>query len=397
MLFLSNGAGEDSIARQIISQVQGLSCEALPLVSTGAGYGGVVPLLGPRRALPSGGLVPQDYKRVGSDIQGGMLKLWREQYACLRRERRRFAAVVAVGDLYAVAWAWLSNIRPILFVGTAKSAYHHDYSALEAGVLRWLGVRSLVRDERTAQSLRRRGVRAEWIGNAIMDGLQLHDVDLSISSNEAGLAMFPGSREGTYRALAPMLQAYELLYQRIKDTSEPVPRALVVLAPSVDMQRLGECCPGYALQSVASGSVGVVGKLFLKSGDDDHPVLLCRGCMADVLKVSRVALGLAGTAHEQAAGYGLPVVAFDAPEKVGAPLGWYRGRQQGLLGEALQVVVPNPEIIAATLAELWGNAEERQRRGAIGRERMGAPGASIRMAQVIAELVAGGSNGRALR
>ena len=386
VLFLSNGAGEDSIARQIIAQVQGFECEAMPLVSTGAGYGDEVPLLGPRRALPSGGLIPQDYSRLGRDVCGGMLGLMWQKWRCLRQERSRFSAAVAVGDLYAVLWALLSGVRPVLFIGTAKSAYHHDYSALEAGALRLLGVRALVRDAKTAQSLCRRGVQAAWVGNAIMDGLKVSGCDLELKKGEAGLAMFPGSREGTYAALPGMLSAYEALYRRLSP-EEVRPRALVLLAPSVDMQRLAASCSGYRLETTAAVE-GVVGRLYCDN-DDEHPVLLLRGVMADILQASRLAFGLAGTAHEQAAGFGMPVLACDGPESADAPLGWYRGRQKGLLGEALEVVPPRQEIIVTALEKLWRDEAERKRRGRIGLERMGPAGAARGMAAVIARLARG--------
>ncbi|MCW5868212.1 MAG: sugar synthetase, partial [Candidatus Eremiobacteraeota bacterium] len=65
-------------------------------------------------------------------------------------------------------------------------------------------------------------------------------------------------------------------------------------------------------------------------------------------------------------------------------LGWYRGRQKGLLGEALLVVPEDEEVAARTLARLALDADERARRAAIGRERMGEPGGAARMAAWLA-------------
>ncbi len=387
VLIVSNGAGEDSIAAQIIRCLHKVDCEALPLVGEGASYGEGLELIGPRRVMPSGGLVPENYWRLGRDICGGMLAVIGQQLTAMWRRRRRYRMVVAVGDLWAVAMALLSGIRPVLFVGTAKSAYHHDYSALEALVLRLFRVRSLVRDEVTAASLRRRGVRAAWVGNAIMDGLQLVGCDLGLRPSEAGLVMFPGSREGTYSALPPMLAAYQRLLDRARAGGEVLPRALVVLAPSIDMERLAQVCNGYLCQPTGTKN-GVVAQL-RRGGDDDFPVQLLRGAMADALVASRLAFGLAGTAHEQAAGFGLAVVACDRPADPSAPLGWYRGRQQGLLGEALSVVTPDESAVDAVLWRLWSDEAEREFRGSVGRKRMGPAGGAAGMAAVIERMAEG--------
>lgn len=387
VLVLSNGAGEDSIAVQIIKQLRQVDCEAMPLVGTGVGYAGTVPLIGPRRILPSGGLVPEDYTRLTKDIKGGMLSLIYQQFRCLRRERRNYQMIVAVGDMWAVILALLSGIKPVLFIGTAKSAYHHEYSRLEAAVLRTFRVRALVRDEITAVRLRKQGVIAAWVGNAIMDGLQPTGCYLGLAEDEAGLAMFPGSREGTYVALAPMLAAYRVLLDRALLKGTTVPRALVMLAPSINLARLAASCAGYRWRELEAEN-GVVGQLWY--GDSDrYPIQLVRGCMADVLACSRVAMGQAGTAHEQAAGFGLPVVAFDCPASPRESLGWYRGRQKGLLGEALSVVPNTIEAMVTELEELWNDEDERRRRGVIGQQRMGPSGAAAGMAAIIEHLAVG--------
>lgn len=369
MLFLSNGAGEDAIAAQIALRTRGVDLQAMPVVGSGAAWIGVAEIVGPQRVLPSGGLIPESYWRLWRDLRDGLAGLVVRQLLFLRRQRP--AVTVAVGDLWPVALAALAGLRPLVFVGTAKSDHHHPYSILEAWVLRRFVDLALVRDEPTAAHLRRRGAPAAWVGNAMMDGLEPTGADLGVGPDETCLALFPGSREGTYAALPPMLEAYRLLCGEM-----PVaPRALVALAPSVDLERLGSAS-GWSM--VRTGrTAGAVAELHGPS----PPVLLVQGAFADVLHRSVVAFGQAGTANEQAAGLGLPVVAMEPGGE--SRLGWYRGRQRGLLGASLRVVEDDPAAAAAELRLLLQDPEERARRGAVGRDRLGPAGGGVAMARIV--------------
>ena len=370
VLFISNGAGEDSIASQIIADLpESLPREAMPLVGEGSAYKDLAPVVGPRQAMPSGGLIQEDWRNLWKDINGGLFCLTLKQIAWLRQQRQRFTQIVAVGDLWPVILAVLSGIRPITFIGTAKSDYHHPYSALEAFILRTFQVHSLVRDEPTAESLRQKGVKAAWVGNAMMDGLVPQELDFKLDkTKEVGLALFPGSRKATYQVLAKRLG---------KDVC-----AFIAVAPSIDTNELAQACSDFTL-----GDCPYPGWHTLtdkhETADPQARFFLIKGHLADVLKYSRVALGLAGTAHEQAAGWGIPIVAYEPGGE--SHLRWYRARQKGLLGDALIVSEDRDPDIVEALFNLIHNEADRQRRAEIGRKRLGPPGGSERMAAIITE------------
>ncbi|HXE73902.1 MAG TPA: lipid-A-disaccharide synthase-related protein [Candidatus Nitrosotenuis sp.] len=372
VLFVSNGAGEDAIAAQVAARLQGLKPLALPLVGQGAGYRGAAEVVGPRRDLPSGGLLPGAPGKLVRDLAAGLLGLTLRQLFFLRRLRRSCRVFVAVGDLYPVLLAGLAGCRPLLFVGTAKSVWHHGYSWPERWALRAFCRLCLVRDEPTARDLVSKGVAAEWVGNAMMDGLEPTGADLGVGPDEPCLALFPGSRSQAYQALPRMLEGYRHLV-----AGGTPARALVAVAPSLDLERLAASCPGWRLVPRPGVERGAVAAL----EGPAPPVMLVAGAFPDILHRSLVALGQAGTANEQAAGLGLPVVAFEP----GGPgrLGWYRGRQKGLLGEALEVVPDDPRAVAAALARLLADPAERARRGQIGRARLGPAGGAGRMAALI--------------
>ncbi len=368
LLVISNGAGEDSIAAQVIRNLPPeCSCQVMPLVGCGDAYRGVAELVGPRQNMPSGGL------NILRDLRGGLLGLIVRQLWWLVIHKHEYSKIVAVGDLWPVLLAVCSGIRPVIFIGTAKSDYYHPYSKLEAWVLRTFEVYSVVRDEPTAASLRQKGCQAVYVGNAMMDGLEPQKLNFSLNPQELGLALFPGSRQAAYKVLPRLL---ELTHQLSVHLGRPI-CGFIAAAPSIDIKRLAGELSGRQI-----AETDYPGWLALSSSENVR-FFLIKDHLADVLKYSQVALGLAGTAHEQAAGWGIPVVAY---ERGGAKnLRWYRARQKGLLGEALIVTEDRDSDIVEALSLLCTKPEERERRGAVGRERLGAPGGAQRMARIISE------------
>jgi uncharacterized protein (TIGR03492 family) len=119
--------------------------------------------------------------------------------------------------------------------------------------------------------------------------------------------------------------------------------------------------------------------------DGDRELLrMWNGSLGAMLQHATIVLGQAGTANEAAASQGIPVVAFSRSAHTRTP--WYRKRQIGLLGEAMFVAAADPERAAAEVVTLLDDQARRARMGAIGRERMGPPGAAALIASEIAAL-----------
>jgi uncharacterized protein (TIGR03492 family) len=112
------------------------------------------------------------------------------------------------------------------------------------------------------------------------------------------------------------------------------------------------------------------------------------GTLGALLRASILVLGQAGTANEQAAAFGIPVVALAESHSQANPGGtsprdWYRMRQQRLLGDALLLVPSAPDLAAPAVAELLDDPVRLARMGAAGRERMGPPGGVAAVARAI--------------
>ena len=93
--------------------------------------------------------------------------------------------------------------------------------------------------------------------------------------------------------------------------------------------------------------------------------------MGNLLAASDVVLSQAGTASVQALGLGKPVITFVNPRD-------RRSRfedEQRLFGEARVVVDADVEAVSGALLGLLRDGGRRERLGAIGRERIGGPGA----------------------
>ncbi|HZJ10582.1 MAG TPA: hypothetical protein VFD39_12860 [Trueperaceae bacterium] len=105
------------------------------------------------------------------------------------------------------------------------------------------------------------------------------------------------------------------------------------------------------------------------------------GRFAAVLASASVVIGTAGTANEQAAARGLPVVSFAVPPDYGQA---FLANQERLLGGAARVVASDPEAVAsAVLAAASSGSPHRRTAAVIGPERMGPPGAT---AALVADL-----------
>ncbi len=372
LLMVSNGAGEDAIAMRVAAHLEGYSLHALPVVGHGSAYREPVVVVGPRRRFSSQGLILESLGRLLQDLREGLVLHHLRQLWFLRQQRDRYRLFVAVGDLFPVILLGLAGLKPVVFIGTAKSVYHHAYSWLELRLLRFWTQLCLTRDEPTAEQLRRAELAARWVGNAMMDELVMAGVELPGDPELPGLTLFPGSREPAYRDFAFQVQVVEELF-----AAGFAVQAMVALAPAIDPERLAQSCPRYRFRLTEGPVVGSLER------EGRPPILFCRGILGDLLERSEVAFGQAGTANEQAAGAGVPVVACEPGGETG--LGWYRSRQKGLLGEALRVV--KPADAAAELRELYRNSIERKRRGEIGRERMGPPGGAARMAAELERLL----------
>jgi tetraacyldisaccharide 4'-kinase len=358
VLFVTNGHGEASIAARIARDVRALAplaTDHFALVGERFAADGF-PDVGPQRAMPSGGLVAMGNVRAfGRDVGAGWLGLFAAQWRFLQSVRRRYAAVVAVGDAYAAALARRTAL-PLIFVGTAKSAYVAPYGALERRIIR-AARRVFVRDAATAAALRQAGVAAEAPGNVIVDllaGGPAYDWPGAVR-----IALLPGSRERAYADAARIVDVVERVAARV-----PGVAAALSIAPTLAAERFA---PLLERSPAVAGWTGDIG---------------------GILRGAHLAIGQAGTANEAAAAQGVPVVALELAGDRRS--GWYRMRQEKLLGAALLVLPGEPASAAEAVVALLADPPRLARMAAAGRERMGGAGGAAAIARAIVEVAVPG-------
>jgi uncharacterized protein (TIGR03492 family) len=377
VLFVSNGHGEASIAERIGVELASLAPDVRVdhLALVGDMPSESLHDVGPRAAMPSGGLIAMgNVRNIARDVRAGLLGLTLSQRGFLRSVRGEYAAAVAVGDAFALMMA-LQTRAPAVFVGTAKSVNVAPYGPFEERLLRRAAV-CFVRDVATAERLDRHGLRVEPAANVIADLSETPDdprAKVAATDFDPAVALFPGSRSNAYANA-------EFLLRVVAQMTSTKPRlgAVLSLARGLDAQQFQAAArrAGWNVTAMDDDAIP-----FALDVGEQIAVRAWRGPIGPLLRHVSAVLGQAGTANEAAAAAGVPVVAFEDPGDVRPA--WYRRRQSGLLGEAMMVLPADAVNAATAIVALLGDPQRRALMAAAGRARMGAPGAARRIAERI--------------
>ena len=382
ILLVSNGYGEmailTTIAKAIAARAPSAVLAHMSLVGRLAADAWPTPV-GPQASMPSGGLVTYwNVRNIVRDIGAGLIGLSISQFVFLAKQRHAYDVVVAVGDVYcAAACLWFARI-PTVFVATAKSERVAPHSFIERWILR--GARlTFARDEPTAEALSRSGVRARYAGNAMMDQVASPELALPVNADAIHIALLPGSRSdapANARAAARRLL-------RMSALSRKRVQAFLAIAPAADVAAI---VGALEVEQFAVAQRAAVSGVVAIASHDGVEIALVRDGLAASLAAADVVLGQAGTGNEQAAGLGKPVVAAAGPGESPQSVGWYRMRQQKLLGEALVVLHEDDDAFARDVLALLEDRQRVAAMSAAGRDRMGPPGASAAIAQAVLDV-----------
>ncbi|HEY9085278.1 MAG TPA: hypothetical protein VIN40_04985 [Candidatus Tyrphobacter sp.] len=382
ILFVSNGHGEAAIADRIAAELHALApaIESDHVALVGDVRSQFARAVGPRKEMPSGGLIAMgNVANLLRDLRAGLFGLSLSHWRFLRTARD-YAAVVAVGDAFAL-WMALRVRAPVVYVGTAKSIYVAPYGRGEERLMRRARA-VFVRDEATAARLRAHGVAAQAPGNAIVD-LFAEERDPAFAGAASGfesiVALLPGSRAHAYDDAVFLVDVFADVARDL-----PMLGAVLSIAPGIEWTRMARTLRA-AGRVVSRTPLPAVPFEVLEG---ERAILRAwSGDIGPLLHRSSLVLGQAGTANEAAAAAGLPIFAFD--RGIGRKHAWYRRRQERLLGEALIVLREDRGAAVAEVRAMLEDPQRRARLGESGRERMGPPGGSRRIAERVAAIASG--------
>jgi len=361
-LIISNGHGEDAIAAQFVSRLPSrVAVDAYPMIGSGKAYDGICPVVGPRATLASEGWrnVKGSLRR---DIVNGGLMTIPPALRFLRSMRGRYDRIIVVGDMVGVLACLVTGNRDLVYLDVYKTGAARLYSEMERRAIRHACALVFCRAENLAALLRQSGVDARAAGNLMMDTIP-HGAYHAASRRTQPLAvtLLPGSRALTGESFALQIGALR------KVPAELRPDIFLAVASSVSVEDLARAA-GLSRVPLLSSEPDDLGLL---EGDGIR-VHMARGrAMGNLLDVSDVVLSQAGTASIQSLGLGRPVITFVNPRD-------RRSRfedEQRLFGAARIVVDAEIGNVAMALTDLLRDTDERARLGAVGRERIGGPGA----------------------
>ena len=452
LLCISNGHGEDVIALRILMPLRktypGLTLAALPIAGAGSAYRSAeLPMIGPTQALPSGGFLNRDPKQLARDIKQGLVPLTRSQLSALKTWAKTGDAVLAVGDVVPLLFAYLSGL-PYVFIGTAKSEYwlRDERGKLSAtqpfslwGKLegwsgsvylpweRWLMScdrcqAAFVRDSLTAQRLQRLGISAQCAGNPMMDGLEPtgrltgclkalcipqsigqpigqsigHKGDKFLEADTARVdtakatALYVTKKQPPATPLAIALlpgsrptEAYENWGNLLK----AIP-SLTKRFPCRPLILLAAIAPSLSLTRLQASlstwqSVSLAGCDCPAFRVEGVTLLLVTDAYSDCLHQAEIAIATAGTATEQFVGLGKPAITL--PGKGPQFTQAFATVQAKMLGPSVQMV-STPEEIGPAVANIINDPDRLQLIYQNGRARMGEAGAGSAIAQQLFQI-----------
>jgi hypothetical protein len=274
ILFVSNGHGEDLIASKIIKSIKALNKDVdifvLPMIGKGFIFSEIekITIIGPQKETNSGGFI--SWKTLLSNFFSGIFFVHLKQLK--NAAKKQYDVVVTVGDFipFFLSFCFL-KYQKIIMIATAKSDFFQKHFLLEKFFIKKAKACFLARDRVTADNLLAERIDTKYLGNVMMDSLDIKKTD-KISKN-ISLGILPGSRK----------EAYDNIFF-IKKVIDYLPKSWkieIALSSNLDENKILAVFPACKLIK-----------------------------FEEMLKEADAVIGMAGTANEQVIGCGIPLFVF---------------------------------------------------------------------------------------
>ncbi|MEM7068807.1 MAG: lipid-A-disaccharide synthase-related protein [Pseudomonadota bacterium] len=394
ILFVSNGHGEDDIACKVLSELMDIlphdtHIEAWPMVGSGDAYRSMgIPIVGPSNLLPSEGFATLSWDLMKRDLRSGWISThWKQYRFAEKRISGRYNLVVGVGDIIPLLVGYFSRV-PLHFIACAKSAYYKDtfdgYTWLERMLMRKVCKAIYPRDRLTTERLRMSNVKTTYLGNPMMDGLE-YERDLErTNKNTKWISVLPGSRQDVLANILHLMQVIEELMQdrKLSDLMG-FKFAIYDMLPVSDIHKMISNTNALAyLKRVEPMHKAEPENTLEYEYPNGARLVFAKRQLPEILHTSTLTIGMAGTANEQSIGLGNPLIVIPSEGAQGKN---YVAMKMKYFGEAAELAPRDPKQAAKVILDVLTNPKRGVEMAKAGRERMGSPGASLRIANSIAQ------------
>jgi uncharacterized protein (TIGR03492 family) len=378
ILFLSNCYGEDRSAALIAKEIKkikpNVQVAGAPLLSEGEEYlKRGIPVITSSRVSPSGGFPLESLSGLMRDILSGYA-VPTKYITDLKKVSDKINHIVIVGDVFLLVLGYLAfRKRPIFFAPT-KSNYIKPHSKLEEFLMRRIPIQILTHDEHTASTLRNKNIHAIFLGNPAVDDISPTGIDFGIKGKRV-IGILPGSRYEAYNNFLKILTVVDGVKRRSVSNSKRDEEIifLCALASNIKENKIIDLSKKLGWFYFESNKFKGICK--------GNGKILFSYLFADVIANSECVIGLAGTANEQAAAMGKPIVSF-----VGTGSQTTKRRikkQEKLLGGCLKFITDYPDSVISEVLLLLKDKKLKEERGRIGISRIGKSGGKKKIAQFL--------------
>jgi uncharacterized protein (TIGR03492 family) len=396
ILFLSNGHGEDlnacEVMKELKSRYPNVEVAAMPMVGEGNSYRSQnVEIVSPTRNLPSGGFVYMDRFKLLADLRAGLLGLIWQQLQAIRLYSQSCDLIFAAGDVVVLLAAGMTSCPYVSFLVSSSAFYE---GKMKLPLLANLLLRSpqcrqiFTRDRLTAAQMQKQGMsKTQFAGYPIMDVLKLTGKDLNLVAHTPVIALLSGSR--LPEACENMAILLDLVVEIAREFAIAPIQFRAAVVPKLMKIGVNGKTPLEEVAIQQGWQCSSNGKLY--HTQTNVTIIYACDAFADILQQSDLAVGMAGTAIEQAVGLGKPVIQIPGR----GPQFTYRfaEAQMRLLGQSVQTIGTQPAdrqtLVAAAqqIKRTLADSSYLQQCVQNGIERVGKPGGSAQMAEYLAEML----------
>jgi uncharacterized protein (TIGR03492 family) len=382
ILLVSNGHAEDLATAGIGAKIQNAKIKALPLVGLGKAYDKAgIENIGLKKVMPSGGFAKEGLPYFLKDLGAGFIPDLYQQIKIIKKEGKDADLLVCVGDIFLVALCGFFTGKPIIFIDGPNSVRIRKYYPIEKWILKQYCKKVIVQDRETAEFLKENNIPGEYLGTWVMDYVSVTREDFGIDKNKTIIGILPGTREEAYANLFLILEVIETLQKNNKEL-------IGLVAFALDKTKLKEKFKSslweYQESDATEQEKGIIAKLVFPSGTT---ILIAEGKFGDVCKVSKLIIGMAGIANEQAVGFGTPVVAFPGHGPQTTLRRWHE--IHNITGDSMAILNGTTKEIAEQISEILNNPKRLERMRQIGIESKKDRGGIENIANFIAAYLKG--------